>query len=178
LTLENFGNGILNGAKIQIIANIGKWMHRVPFCNTPANCFNLDQFTSNLWLEKNVMTTGLKVSASGTHDCGTGTGAAGCTGAPYGPTIGDNQIGTSRPLAWGADRIPHSLYRTSTSPPSWWCAEACSWDDVSIGIGAFGDDFSNMSALCKLPAEIRFRGEICTPIGGSPLPPAAPVLLD
>lgn len=72
-----------------------------------------------------------------------------------------NKNVSSPDASWTGD-YPTSLYRTSV--PSWWCQEACAWDQT--GIGAFGDDFGG--TLCKLPAQIRYEAETCTAIARGP----------
>jgi hypothetical protein len=95
--------------------------------------------------------------------CGTADGPGDCTSGPNG--TGSNVGGDGAPTSWGGDKIPHSLYRVSEQPPSWWCEESCSWSDVHAGIGAWGDDFSGQ--LCKLPAQILAEGGTCTVDGRS-----------
>lgn len=88
--------------------------------------------------------------------CGTAEGPGDCSGG-----TGDNAGGDAAPASWASDVIPHSLYRPGTAP-SWWCQEACEWDDVHNGIGAWGDDFGD--DLCELPAQIMAEGNPCTPV--------------
>jgi hypothetical protein len=96
-----------------------------------------------------------------TLSCGTGEGDhATCPGT---------NVNTSAPVSlWTTENYPVSLYRGDTAP-SWWCQEACAWEQN--GIGAFGDDFGG--ALCKLPAQIRYENTTCTAMG-APAPPAGP----
>lgn len=98
-------------------------------------------------------------SANSDTHCGTAAGPGDCTTGTDG--AGSNRGGLAAPAAWSGDTIPHSFYRTCSLPPSWWCDEACSWNDVHNGIGAWGDDFSG--ANCKLPAQIMREGGTCTP---------------
>jgi hypothetical protein len=128
-----------------------------------------------IWLEQNAFRTpggSFAAGSSNARSCGTGPDDA-CPG-----TNGN----ISKPDASWNGAYPVSLYRASA--PSWWCQEACPW--TAAGIGAFGDDFGG--PLCKLPAEIRVSGGVCTPLsGGSPpapnppppstTPPVAPTLL-
>ncbi|MFP6684418.1 MAG: hypothetical protein VB934_06885, partial [Polyangiaceae bacterium] len=114
---------------------------------------DMDNMIENLLVEKNVYREpfGFQIDSPDTlTDCGTGVGD--CPGSNPGsaPTQGTNVEGTAAPASWSNDQIPHSLYRT-TKPPTWWCQEACVWDDVHQGIGAWGDDHTG--ALCKLPAQ-------------------------
>jgi hypothetical protein len=94
-------------------------------------------------------------------DCLTGTDGQGINGI-----LGNNYTGSAPSADHANDTsIPHSLYRTTV--PSWWCQEACDWDDVHKGIGAWGDDFGE--TLCKLPAEIVLvDGTTCTPMSAAP----------
>ena len=101
--------------------------------------------------------------------CGTSSGPGDCQGG-----TGDNAGGESAPAGWVGDQAPHSLYRSSTTPPIWWCEEACSWSDVHAGIGAWGDDFGGL--LCSLPAQILAEGGQCTSAVSQPRP-LAPILL-
>jgi len=162
------------GDRINVIGNIGRWIYRTPFCGyVEAKCSNFDTYTTNVWMEKNVVSSEIKIGGVN----GTNCGGTACTQS--GDFVGDNFIGTSAPTLWDVDSIPHSLYRVSTTPPTWWCEEACDWSDVRAGIGAFGDDWS--VPLCKLPAQIRSEGGTCTPSGNvspeEPAVPAAPILL-
>jgi len=128
---------------------------------------DMDYLVENMHVEKNVYRQpyGFQMdSPNATTDCGTGLGD--CPGSNPGssPGQGTNVEGQMGPSSWSTDAIPHSLYR-GASPPSWWCEEACAWNDVHQGIGAWGDDLS--STLCKLPAQIRYEGGQCTPVGAS-----------
>jgi hypothetical protein len=97
-------------------------------------------------------------AGSGTH-CGTVSGPNDCAF----DNGGSNEGATSPPAGWATDSVPHSFYRSSE--PFWWCQEACAWDDVHNGIGAWGDDFGG--TLCKLPAQIMAEAGTCTPPGAT-----------
>lgn len=65
--------------------------------------------------------------------------------------------------------LPSSLLYRRSTPPSWWCQEACPWNGLALGAC---DD--RTTATCQLPAERRARGLSCTPIGGDSTAPAPP----
>lgn len=96
--------------------------------------------------------------------------------------------GPGAPAGW-TQTIPDSLYLTEA--PDWWCQEACAFDQT--GIGAFGDkagrcytggvtptntfcrydidcpssgDTCEDADFCKLPAQIRYEGGVCSGMGG------------
>lgn len=136
-----------------------------PGCLQPAH--DMDAQVVNMHVEKNLYRDPLGFqmdTPEPTTNCGAGVGA--CPSSNPGPTpsLGTNAQGTSAPASWSNDQIPHSLYRT-TKPPTWWCQEACVWDDVHQGIGAWGDDHTD--TLCKLPAQIMAEGGTCTAVPGS-----------
>jgi len=116
------------------------------------------------WIERNIGRSAIRLQPAATTSCGTG--------------VGDNCLGTNRSGINGplnVTNVPDSFYR-SAEPP-WWCEEACTWQAES-GIGAFGDDFSK--PLCKIPAQIRAEGGLCTLPSGDPTSSsrlAAPILL-
>jgi hypothetical protein len=164
------------------IANHVNWMvggppFPIPPPADPIPYNDVDKYTTNFWLEKNVTEAFVNVlSPEPTTDCGTGTGPGGCSEGPAN-FIGDNyQRATAAPAEWSGVTIPDSLYLAGV--PDWWCQEACPFGQA--GIGALGDDASG--PLCKLPAQIREEGGACTPMGSSPPPdppdpPYPPVLL-
>jgi hypothetical protein len=161
-------------------------------CATINPFYGFNRHMSHLWMEKNAFRIGHRKSNGGacsvgedwcafqaidigvrtnnaTTSCGTGEGDA-CPGS---------NVNRSDPdPSWAGETYPTSFYRSSA--PSWWCQEACAWDQS--GIGAFGDDFG--ATLCKLPAQIRHEGGTCTPLagggggGGTPTRPSAPVLFN
>jgi hypothetical protein len=152
-----------------IIGNIA-WVFTVaPFANSlgcdppQRNGDSLNVYSSGLpgrlvWAERNVYTHGGSeafdfvdpVGQVTNRSCGTGFSDA-CPGT---------NEGASGPHTGAGQMFPNTLYRDRSEPPTWWCQESCSWD--SDGIGAFGDDFGG--ALCKLPAQIRAEGGVCTPM--------------
>ncbi len=160
---------------------------------TGPDCANLnpwvgmDKIITHLWIEKNAFRNPQSSACSASeqpycafkvHDdtngrinnaitsCGTGEGDA-CPGT--------NKLTRGPDPSWSGT-YPTSFYRKSA--PTWWCQEACAWDQT--GIGAFGDDFD--ATLCKLPAQIRYEGGTCTPLSGgggtTPTRPVAPVLFN
>ena len=141
---------------------IGNWV------GNHANAFqkllggaDFDSRNTESWIERNVIRSDkFDLKPHSTTSCGTGAGDS-CPGTNV---VESNQ---SIDLA----NVPDSFYRSSA--PSWWCQEACSWEGET-GIGAFGDDFNQ--PLCKLPAQIRAEGGVCTPLN-SPALLAPPVLL-
>jgi hypothetical protein len=183
LYLSTHHDGGLIADQLTWIANhSNRIMQGPPFPTTPttAAANDVDQATTNFWLEKNVTFEHFTiVTPEPTTDCGKGTGPAGCA---EGPTNfkGENYQGSGAPAAWDGFVIPDSLYLTAV--PDWWCQEACPFGQD--GIGAFGDAAG--SAYCRLPAQIRYEGRTCTPMGGpgpdpdpDPVgPPVAPILLD
>jgi hypothetical protein len=166
--------------------------------STGTDCPNLDPIyglsrnIEHLWLEKNAWrANNYFEDTSPPFGCNPGEGycafytldkTPGTNNAitSFGTVAGENDHGGSSAFtgtnfytlaphaSWNVAtaNYPTSLYRTAA--PSWWCQEACAWDQT--GIGAFGDDFGG--TLCKLPAQIRFEGGTCTAMGA----PAPPVL--
>ena len=137
-----------------------------PGCLGPLHDF--DDQVDGMHVEKNLYRDphGFQIdSPLSTTNCGSGKGSCPSSNPGPSPSLGTNAEGDRAPATWSGDTIPPSLYR-STTPPTWWCQESCSWADVHAGIGAWGDDF-NASSLCKLPAQILFEGGTCTPVPGS-----------
>ncbi len=184
-------NDIFAGDEFFVIGNTAEFFYSNWLGNSNDDALtgdhDLDSWTTNLWVEKNVFrntntcTGDPSSSRCGFHqdtpeattscgtvsgDCITGTGPNGVLGNNYG---GDSP---SADHVNDSD-IPHSLYRSSKTAPIWWCEEACNWDDVHDGIGAWGDDFGG--ALCKLPAQILAEGGECTLLFR---PPSPPILLN
>lgn len=172
--------GVIADQMTWIANHANRIMQGPPFPTTPTTtaASDVDQHVTNFWLEKNVVTDHFTiVTPEPTTDCGDGTGPAGCAEGPAN-LKGENYQGSAAPAAWDAFRIPDSLYLTGV--PEWWCQEACPFGQD--GIGALGD--ASGSAYCKLPAQIRYEGGACTPVGAPPPdpvplePPVAPILLD
>ena len=180
----------LTADQLNIIGNIAAYYFQSPgsssgFPDSLHSASDIDNFTTNMWIEKNVFRDDSTCEDDPTPNrCGfhiddaeasSQCGSAPCSAAGGDP--GDNAGGDANPPAWDGDDVPHSLYRGQAAP-SWWCQEACAWNDVHQGIGAWGDDFGG--TLCKLPAQIMAEGGTCTAIGGGPdgNPPAAPILLE
>jgi hypothetical protein len=128
---------------------------------------------------------GLNMRGDPNTDCGTGEGGcettgstdgdAGCTNDPIKQGVATSVPGFCYNLdavsvaqaEWAGFDIPNSMYFDSRA--DWeaqagavWCAEACDFDDVYNGIGAWSDDIGG--TLCKLPAEIWKDSETCSRI--------------
>ena len=105
----------------------------------------------HIWVEKNAYRSAQGLLSVGTLNdasCGVTTGD--------GDTCPGTNKNTEDPDPSWDGTYPTSLYHTSE--PEWWCAEACDWSQD--GIGAFGDDFTDVT--CKIPAHIRSLGDPCT----------------
>jgi len=162
------------------IGNNASFFARTALCSSGfpgclQTAHDIDAQVVSMHVEKNLYRDALGFqmdTPESTTNCGSGVGA--CPASNPGPTplLGTNAEGMSAPASWSTDQIPHSLYRSAT-PPTWWCQEACAWDDVHQGIGAWGDNYS--ASLCKLPAQIMAEGGTCTPMAGSGwTPPSTP----
>jgi hypothetical protein len=160
--------------QMTLIANTtNEWMASVPGCSSPGTCHDVDNTTTNFHFELNTARTGIRLTGpEPTTNCADGAGNR-CNNAAGAGFIGRNFVGAAAPVAWNGISIPDSLFLTGV--PSWWCREACPFDES--GIGALGDNWN--AGLCKLPAQIREEGGTCTPVSGSgaPVRPAAPFLL-
>jgi len=167
-TVNEDGNaGWFAGSELNVIGNTSGQFVASPVQMSPAcppsinGSADFSTLVDAVWLEKNAWRTPGGTFASGTRNnrsCGTG---------PNDACPGTNQ-NTDKPHASWSGAYPTSLYRTTA--PTWWCQESCAWSQR--GIGAFGDDFS--VGVCKLPAQIRSEGGVCTPIGGATPPPPPP----
>jgi len=158
LNLE--ADGALVADLMAYIANINEWMMSgTPFNVTVPSpliqAADIDRAQTNMHLEYNVSPNFNLVNAEVTTDCGEGTGSCNDDGADY---RGKNYLGDAAPGGWSGDTIPDSLYLSEA--PSWWCREACNFDQT--GIGAFGDDLSDPNNFCKLPAQILYESGTCT----------------
>ena len=125
----------------------------------------------------------IMISPQASSDCGTGAGNCGTGDAPH----GENIEGGDRGAKWASLDLPPSLFFESRydwelRTGATWCVEACDFNDVYKGIGAFGDrDASNngsFAGACMLPAQIRDEGGACTPLDGTAAAPAPPILLE
>jgi hypothetical protein len=135
--------------------------------------------TGNCWWGFNLATP------QASTQCGTGSasdcpgGIAGDGASEAAAVHGTNIEALVAPSGWNSETIPFSLYFTSVE--DWeaqtgatWCQEACDFEDVHNGIGAWGDDMGGTT--CKLPAQIRDEAGTCTPLdtGGTPAGAALP----
>ena len=85
----------------------------------------------------------------------------GCTGTgdnPLATFVGNTTSTSALPIA-AAGAFPPSLLLSS--PPSWWCREACPWGD-DAGPGAA--EANTGGPLCRTPAQILAEGATCTPL--------------
>ncbi|MFK7897277.1 MAG: hypothetical protein AB8G23_15665 [Myxococcota bacterium] len=83
----------------------------------------------------------------------------------------NNPIGNNAaPSNWGGFDFPDSLVYTSA--PDWWCSESGSFPNI----GAPTDNFSSISSLSRLPAQIAVENGTCTNATGASVFPA-PILL-
>lgn len=92
---------------------------------------------------------------------GMAVSAGGCTGTNGNPSaayVGNVQSTSAVTVTASAAYPPSFLF---SSPPSWWCQEACAWSDT-VGPGAA--EANSGGALCKTPAQILSEGGICTPL--------------
>jgi hypothetical protein len=161
--------------QMALIANTtAGYMASVPGCNPPAACHDVDNTHTNFHLELNVARNGITLaSPEPTTNCGDGAGNR-CNATTGVGQFGRNAVAAQAPTTWSGLAIPDSLFLPGV--PSWWCQEACAFDET--GIGALGDNWN--TSLCKLPAQIREEGGTCTPVSGSggPVRPPAPFLLE
>jgi len=192
VTRDKSGDWII-ADRLNWIGNTASFFYLSPSCNSdPPDCLspshdfdgyqNGNPGVTNMHVEKNIYrnddtckddpTSGRcgfhQDTPRADTSCGTAEGPGDCSGG-----TGDNAGGPAAPASWSSDAIPHSLYRSSSTPPSWWCVEACPWANVHAGIGAWGDNFD--ASLCKLPAQIMAEGGTCTPFSDSTL--LAPFLM-
>ncbi len=165
--------------RVNWIGNTSTYYLNSPNCNGGfpdclSGTHDMDANVTNMHLEKNIFRNNDTCNGDpssgrcGFHldspvsstSCGTANGPGDCAGG-----TGSNAGGNSAPGGWAGDDVPHSLYRVSSQPPIWWCEEACSWENVHAGVGAWGDNFGGQ--LCKLPAQILAEGGTCTASAGS-----------
>jgi hypothetical protein len=154
--------GRIAGERFTVIGNSGNWFMNGPWFplqpTTTESVHDYDLIAPWLWLERNLATSHFNLIAPrGETGCGTEFGHGDCLAGGAG-FIGDNAEGDAAPPEWKSFQLPPSLFLKGV--PSWWCQEACRFDEA--GIGALGDDFSG--PLCKLPAQIRHEGGTCTPV--------------
>lgn len=153
----------LAASDLNIIGNTSAQFGASPTetCPIASNNDAMSDLVDELWTEKNayrLFGSTFDVGDQNDYSCGVSTNDS-CPGT--------NKQTDSPDVSWSGS-YPTSLYRTTV--PSWWCEEACPWDQT--GIGAFGDDFSG--TLCKLPAQIRAESGACTPV---PEPSSAMLLI-
>ena len=175
LSEENTASNRKTSSHTNWIANIGwRFFQSLGGCcsaNNDIDAYSTDGlFLYNLATENPAGGQGagfIMIEPGPTADCGTGQGECGTGDAPHGLNIeGDN-----RGANWATVELPPSLFYTSEQ--DWeartgatWCSQACDFNDVFNGIGAFGDtDPSNNGSFqgsCELPSQIRDRGGPCT----------------
>jgi len=158
----NYSGPWISGSDINVIGNTVGAIVGAPFgrasCNPAQGSSSFNSNADRVWIENNATrdeNTGnvhnFNVQAAFRDaSCGTGVDDV-CPGT--------NKDISSPDVSWSGT-YPTSFYIT-TGAPTWWCEEACAWDQT--GIGAFGDDYG--FALCKLPAQIRAESRTCTALG-------------
>ena len=127
--------------QLNTIGNTANYYLSFPWCSYP-NCFDYDRMNTNMWVEKNRY----RINFIGV-DTPDSTN-----------TFIDNVQGDVPPAEWADFDMPASLYLES--PPSFWCEEL-PWP----AIGSDVDDYANLNML---PAQRRYEGLQCTPVGDIP----------